>query len=481
MLNYKEFVEKPKSMLIAPAGYGKTHTIAECLKHTKGKQLILTHTHAGIVSIKEKIKKANIQTSSYNVETISSFAQKYVLSFAAKDCPPQENSKLFYPFIIKKAIDLIKLKPIADIVANTYTGLFVDEYQDCTMKQHELILALSNILPTHLLGDFMQGIFGFAGKSVDLLDEDCMGEFLEHREDLTEPFRWKDHNEPLGEDLKAFREKLLKKEVISISEFESFETTLVGDYSTSYDSGDIKLFTSDESFKKLVYGLRTERSLLVIYPDPKKKTLPREQFIKTFGDSYLLLEPTDIEDSYEWARKFDIFQSNDLHTELGRFFDSYFSNLTDWFQSNRFKNKRNPDDRAKVSGILPILTELETAIDFSKISLVIGMTRKLPNVRCCRRDLVDSVCKALEEAQTNNSSVYDAMVKQRNHIRRKGRKVFGKCIGTTLLTKGLEFDTVLIINAHKFECPKNLYVAATRACKRLIITTTSMTLNPKYN
>ncbi|MFV1977526.1 MAG: hypothetical protein ACC651_17435 [Candidatus Scalindua sp.] len=43
-----------------------------------------------------------------------------------------------------------------------------------------------------------------------------------------------------------------------------------------------------------------------------------------------------------------------------------------------------------------------------------------------------------------------------------GRKIKGKCIGTTLLTKGLEFDTVAILNARKFDCPKNLYVALTR-------------------
>ena len=60
MIDYKEFVSKEKSLLIAPAGYGKTHTIAECLKYIDGTQLILTHTHAGVASLKEKIKKIGI-------------------------------------------------------------------------------------------------------------------------------------------------------------------------------------------------------------------------------------------------------------------------------------------------------------------------------------------------------------------------------------------------------------------------------------
>jgi hypothetical protein len=60
---YKDFVSSPKSLLIAPAGYGKTHTIAECLKYTVGHQLILTHTHAGVASIKEKVKKQTLPVS----------------------------------------------------------------------------------------------------------------------------------------------------------------------------------------------------------------------------------------------------------------------------------------------------------------------------------------------------------------------------------------------------------------------------------
>lgn len=87
MLDYLKFVSNDKSLLVAPAGYGKTHTIAECLKVTQniGRQLILTHTHAGVSSIKEKIKKEGIPNSSFEIETISSFAQEFVLSFYMGD------------------------------------------------------------------------------------------------------------------------------------------------------------------------------------------------------------------------------------------------------------------------------------------------------------------------------------------------------------------------------------------------------------
>ena len=109
-MDYKEFVSKPKSMLIAPAGYGKTHSIAECLLHSNGKQLILTHTHAGITSIKEKIVKANVPKKNYHIETITSYAQKYVLAFyTGVDIPEQKNASEYYAFVVTKATELIKL------------------------------------------------------------------------------------------------------------------------------------------------------------------------------------------------------------------------------------------------------------------------------------------------------------------------------------------------------------------------------------
>jgi DNA helicase IV len=85
---------------------------------------------------------------------------------------------------------------------------------------------------------------------------------------------------------------------------------------------------------------------------------------------------------------------------------------------------------------------------------------------------------ALTNSDLEGKSVFEAMKDQRNIIRRMGRKIDGKCIGTTLLTKGLEFDTVAVLDADKFDNPKHLYVALTRCCKRLIIFTSKNILSP---
>lgn len=86
--------------------------------------------------------------------------------------------------------------------------------------------------------------------------------------------------------------------------------------------------------------------------------------------------------------------------------------------------------------------------------------------------------KALELAHAEENTVYESMKKNRDILRRVGRNIKGRCIGTTLLTKGLEFDVVIILNAHLFTSPKHLYVALTRASKKLIVISQNSTLNP---
>ncbi len=97
-----------------------------------------------------------------------------------------------------------------------------------------------------------------------------------------------------------------------------------------------------------------------------------------------------------------------------------------------------------------------------------------------RDGLLYALLKSLKQAALEETSVDEAMKNHRNVIRRSGRKITGKCIGTTLLTKGLEFDTVAILDADKINCPKHLYVTLTRCCKNLIFFSSQNALSP-YN
>ena len=55
---------------------------------------------------------------------------------------------------------------VGEVLKASYAHLIVDEYQDCSVPQHYLVYFLSLILPTCVLGDPMQGIFGFGGNAL---------------------------------------------------------------------------------------------------------------------------------------------------------------------------------------------------------------------------------------------------------------------------------------------------------------------------
>lgn len=57
-----------------------------------------------------------------------------------------------------------------------------------------------------------------------------------------------------------------------------------------------------------------------------------------------------------------------------------------------------------------------------------------------RPELYGTIVKSLNLSSENGKSMYSNMCDIKNILRVKGRKVEGKYIGTTLLTKGLEFE-----------------------------------------
>ncbi len=469
-MNHSEFISKPKIMVIAPAGYGKTHAIAECLKHTKGKQLILTHTHAGVASLKDKIHELGVETDRYRVETITGFAQKYVKAFyCGQDVPEQENSEAYYPFLIEKARIILNMLPIRNVIKETYSGLFVDEYQDCTKNQHDLIAVLVDILPTRILGDYLQGIFDFKGQALVDFNSDLQG--FERYPDLENPWRWKNTNPNLGDELKKIRVKIEGKENIDLSLHEAHIEVVQADEQDK--------FTYNSNYNKKIWDLTKEDNVLIMHPESGSLAV-RKDFVSRFKNAFGLIEAIDHKDFYEFSRKLDSISISNVYAVIYNLIPEVFNGTSSrdiWFSQNGVKNKRNVSDKALIAPLVENIAELKQKISFAMIANVLKQVKDLPDIKCWRTELFWDLCKALEKADHKKISVYEAMKEIRNVKRKFGRRVSGRCIGTTLLTKGLEFDTVAILDAHKFRCRKNFYVAVTRACKKLIIFTNNKVIS----
>ena len=488
-MDYLRFLNGTRKMLVAPAGYGKTYTIVECLKHTTGKQLILTHTHAGVAAIKEKIKTADIESKKYHIETICGFAQKYVHAFYTNDDMPSQESQEYFPFVIEKACDLFCIIQVKKVLEITYSGLFVDEYQDCSKKQHEMIMALSSVLPIRILGDPMQGIFDFNDDIVDLNSD--IKDFEISR--LDTPHRWySNESNALGDALKSMRDSLENGQLIDLNNYRNID----GLHFLQVDQEDKdKKDISDKGSKYRIWikGIINNphnkpelNSLLLLVPNTfsSSRISSRKQLRAQidYMKSLTLIEAIDQKDLYDIATNIDnIINCPESIIKIKDNVLSMIFNTVDinrWFNNIGLINKQASAEKEKSNKLKKKFDDfISNPIPFTLLTILKTLKDDF-KFKYGREELLKGVMKALETATHENISVYDGMKQHRNVIRRVGRKITGKCLGTTLLTKGLEFDTVAILDAHEFNCPKHLYVALTRCCKKLIIFTENLVLSP---
>lgn len=210
-----EVVAEAPCSLEMPAGTGKTELLAACVA-TAAEQgersLVLTHTNAGVDAIRRRLRRFGVPSSVVRVETITSWAFTLSRSYpgiAGINVPgvPNWNNSREY---VEGAVLVAKAAAVRQVHAVSFGCLFVDEYQDCTVDQHELVVEISEAVPrTVILGDRLQAIFGFDKKS-PLMDWDThVVRSYTPKAVPHVPQRWRNHNVPLGQWLLDIRTSLV--------------------------------------------------------------------------------------------------------------------------------------------------------------------------------------------------------------------------------------------------------------------------------
>ncbi len=157
-----------RGLVVAPAGCGKTQLITDALARHDGAKpvLVLTHTNAGVAALRGRLEKAGVKPSSYRAATLDGFAIRLISTFpqrAGHDPRIINGARPNYEAIRDAAARLVAAGHVNDILAASYERLFVDEYQDCSIRQHALVTWLAQSLRTAIVGDPFQSIFGFGG------------------------------------------------------------------------------------------------------------------------------------------------------------------------------------------------------------------------------------------------------------------------------------------------------------------------------
>ena len=474
-MDISTFLSADKSMIIAPAGYGKTYTIADCIASYDGnkKILVLTHTHAGVASLREKFNQKQISPSLYHLETICSFALDLtrVFHINKEEIPPSSDAGSLFLFAVEHATKILNAGPIIKYISIKYDHLIVDEYQDCTISQHKMIMVMSNTLKTHLLGDPLQGIFGFRRESIVDFSDASFTPFNANYQTLDIPWRWNNANKnALGQELSSIRNKLLSSSAINLQDYTEIELVLAPENEYA---------TPRSLYKSTIFNAVQDDSVLLIHPT-SESIEPRIKFIQQFPQ-LRMVESIDDKTFYSSCLSFDNLSGYPLITAVVNLLRKVGSKtqIDAWFsEAGGLKNKRSAADQQIRRNVEKIITSLVSRKSYANIAFLIEAIVKLPNVKIYRTDCLRDICQTLREADRLGISATKSIERNRNILRQKGRKIQGRGIGTTLLTKGLEFDTVVVLNAHRFTDKKHLYVALTRCCKRLIIISNSPILNP---
>lgn len=487
--NITNFLSDPKGLLIAPAGHGKTYSIAQMVSSVEAEkpQLILTHTHAGIASLKKKFREQGIPPKKYTIETICGFLQRYVLTLCKRTEVPNQEDKNFFQQIVEIAEHLFSKPAVMRIVTQSYSHLYVDEYQDCTLDQHKIIMLMSEELPTHLLGDPLQGIFDFAQPIVDF-EKDLLS--FKHYDFLQTPWRWKNAGkETLGELILDMRQSLLNSRSVNL-----VTNKEAGCFIHNVQIQQRQKFFLQKLGPFLKILSQSSGSILVVFPTYQdargkyKGTIYDRCTAKLQIDvrnEFTLIEAIDDSLYYKCAKSLDNLLENlsRARNHYNRILDILKdlsfkkSDISAWISEDRIKKKRDSSQKGISDTLSNIVSSVINTPSYSTLIELFTLIKSDLRWKAKRADIFSSVFTCLKMANENATSVLEEMKKHKNRIRLVGRKIEGKCIGTTLLTKGLEFDTVVLIEVEQITSSKDFYVAISRSCKELHIFTSRDTLH----
>ena len=460
-----------KGYVIAPAGYGKTHLIALAVKASPRRQLILTHTYAGANAIRKKMQSLAVPASTYQVDTIASWALRLCLSF-----PTTSQWKTEYPSgkewgKLYAACTALLDRPFAKrLIRCSYSGIYVDEYQDCSTQQHTLVDALTKLLPCRLLGDPMQAIFDFADQPVDW-EQDIYPHY-ELLGQLKTPWRWRLAGaSELGNWLDDVSTRLRAGEKISLA-----APLPKGVRHVAVDLTD---FTNPARLNFFYPFLDHEDAVIAIHSGDQKSKNKTHKLAQSLAGKFSSIEEVEGKDLFGFVKKLEAAGAVKERLCLAIDFAKKCCNAVDGILTAATKR----GEHAKATQATKYPTLLEAAnrylADASSTNLASFLTgiQGNPETATYRRDLLNRLLHVLRMHEENKSlSLLESANRYQRNFRHSGRPIrHNKLIGTTLLVKGLEYHHAIILEADSMS-PKELYVALTRGAKTITIVSLANTI-----
>ncbi|HEX6706082.1 MAG TPA: UvrD-helicase domain-containing protein [Albitalea sp.] len=439
-----------RGAIVAPAGHGKTELIVKVAALGQ-RTLVLTHTNAGIQAIRARLKRMRIPRSAVVVDTIAGWCLRYAHAFPGVAEPPTDMpAGAQWDDVHRGVRSALSVPAIRRVVEASYDRILIDEYQDCNSHQHELAIALSGIAPTLIFGDPMQGIFEFAGATLNWEREIHPAFPLVDK--LGVPYRWRDKNPALGDWIADARSRLSRGDRV---EFTGGPVA----YRHADDAFDMgALFQSLEGKEGMVAAIHCGKG--VCYG-----------LAAAARGGYQAIEEMAAKTMTQFASRWDASASLEDRRDTLR-----------WLFTESFSMRKLDDGETPSAEEAQLLEAIKApmaalAVDGPKAALeVLLLTRRLPRARLHRQELVRDVERAISEhAAGRCATMLEAAKRVRDRAGVVGRRLPKRTVSTPLLLKGLEFDHVVVPDATHFANEskaqaKLFYVAISRSTHSLTVT-----------
>lgn len=453
-----------RGVVVASAGCGKTHAIAEAVALNEGKpQLILTHTYAGISALRNRLKRLGVHPAQYRIYTIAHWALKYASHYPTTSALPfAEPARAQWSTVYPAAEKVLQLPAIRAVLTASFGGVYVDEYQDCTLAQHKLVLRLADALPCRIFGDPLQGIFDFGKEEPIHWARDVYSNF-ECLPELTVPWRWRGENTLLGHWLLQVRKDLLAGKPIDIT------------------TAPVKwCAVSREAQRETCYRFPLGQGETVIALVPGFPAEAHSIARESMG-IYKSIEPMDCSDLRKFAKQIQELSGTGRLRACTDFARTCVSNIGSTMDKLVKWNPRGRTSKRVDDSFISLVQHAERVKQGQSLSCVMDFllaVRILPKARLYREELWFEMQRALQYAALRgDSDLEKAAWVVRNVTRQVGRRDRCRIVSRTLLVKGLEFDHAILLNADRLDV-KNLYVALTRARKSITILSKNPVLTP---
>lgn len=445
-----------------PAGTGKTEIIAAMTRlaaDARERALILTHTHAGVDALRQRIKAMGVQSNAVRIDTIASWSHRLVRHYphlAGITVPSEPDwtaSALYY----QGATRVVQASSLQKVLGATYAFAIVDEYQDCTSRQHALTTAVAAAVPVAVLGDPLQAIFGWDHDDPLPSWRDEIQPLWPDQRIVAYPWRWHGHNRQLGDWLLAIRDDFSQQRPLRVG-----------------DETPVRWVPSEE-YRAMV---RVCRELRTEFPNDSIVAIGMRDHdchgvARNLNGSYSVMETIEGQDMISFARIVDEGDAARLAAATARWGKTCTSGISKLINSSDVRRLedgrpitglRRPGAEAAQEHLSAILTNPSPAA----VRKALDAIGQLPGGATYRHDAWYTVLTALRAAEVKGQSVIEAAVQHRNRTRATGRRASLHTISRPTLIKGLEYDHAIILDADQHD-PTSLYVALTRARKTLTV------------